>query len=277
MIKRKLIVLFSLLFLVVFESSSLANEGFPKYPPYPDVWGLELPVSENVHYAGMKVVKMPDGDYLITYAKDRVKGKDGPVHAGKLLFSGGVKDFKTIEEYNSFFNTMRNEKRIVKAYPLALVVFRDGSSMKKISDMHPKGGNPFDWYLERKDKNGKVLLQKKVLYLYDKPVKKKTPLAERNFDYKEKYYTEKVSWPSEMIYLPLEDDTFLVVGFLKHQNPPSIIILRFDKDFKTKSDLAGKKIFLFDHEIYSKMKRPLDDQTANDFFYNFLIKIRKEK
>ncbi len=246
-----------------------------EYPPYPDVWGIDIPVANRVDYAAIWVMKMSNGDYLITYAKDwvKVREKEEPVNVGRLFFSGAVTDFKT-DEYDVFFNKMRKERRIMKS---SLIMFSDGSKVEIVTNMNPKGDDPFDWYMERKDKNGKVLLQKKLLYIYDKPVKKRTPLAERNFDYQGKYYYEKTSWPEELKYLPLEDDTFLFIGFLKYQNPPSIIIIRFDKDFKTKSDLVGRKVFLFDEEIYKKMKRPLDDQAANDYFYNYLIKIRKEK
>ena len=85
-----------------------------------------------------------------------------------------------------------------------------------------------------------------------------------------------MNWPEELQYIPLEDDTFLIVGFLQYQNPPYIVILRFDKDFKTKSDLLNKKVFLINEEIYQKQML-LNDQAANNFFYNYLIKLRKEK
>lgn len=258
------------------------------YPPYPGVWGAELPVSENVHFASIDIIKMPDGDYKVIYVEDREYLKNREAKAFDLkrdkvgmfvsfsFFASKKNKFSSNEEFNDFMKKQREENKIIKEYPMTPIVFSDGSSIKKISEMHPKGSNPFDWYLERKDKNGKVLLQKKLLYIYDKPVKKRTPLAERNFDYRGKYYDEKVNWPRQLIYFPLEDETFLIVGFLQYHNPPSIIIVRFDKDFKTKSDLVGRKVFLFDEGIYKKMKRPLDDQAANDYFYNYLIKIRKK-
>ncbi len=256
-----------------------------KYPPYPDVWGAELPISKKVSYAGIDVVKMPDGDYLITYIKDwiKVKEKEKRVYVGKFLFSGRVIDFTT-EEYNNFFDRIRNEKREIKSWLLVrstATVFSDGSSMKLIWSTHPKYNLPFDNYMEIKDKYGKVLMQKKLLYLYNRPLKNEIPILERNFDYKGKYYYEKVNWPTELRYVPLGDDTFLIIGFLEYQDPPTIIIIRFGKDFKTKSDLLGKKIFLVDEGIYRKAQGrkefPLNDQEANDFFYNYLTKQRGEK
>jgi hypothetical protein len=158
------------------------------------------------------------------------------------------------------------------------IVFSDGSSMKQMPEGggSPKGSNPIDWYLEKKDKNGKVLFQKKLLYIYDKPLRAKMLMSERNFDYKGDYYWERVTWPMEMRRILLEDDTFLLVGFIEHQKPKSIIIIRFDKDFGTKSDLIGKKLFLMDESIYKKMQSPpIDDNKAHKLLYEYLTKHKK--
>jgi hypothetical protein len=238
-------------------------------------------VSESVDYAALRVVKMPDGDFMVTYIaywkelKSR-KAKDFDPnkhivrkHSGFLIFASKESKFTPDDEYNNFFEKARREKRVMESFP---IVFSDGSTMKRISG---STSSPFDYYFERKDKNSKSLIWKKLLYIYDKPIKKKIPMAERNFNYKGEYYYERVSWPSELQYIPLEDDTFLIIGFLQYQKPPSVIIIRFDKDLKTKSNLMNKKLFLFDEEIYQKMQRPMDDQTENKFFYEYLMKLKR--
>jgi hypothetical protein len=276
-----------LLVLLCSSTFSIADEPVKKYPPYPDVWGIELPVSKTVTYAGIDVIKMPDGDFMIGYLYDykylkseKAKDFDPSKHrilkpTGFLFFALKEVKFDPKDNYYDFLKKARDEGRELKSYP---IVFSDGSSMKQMPEGggSPKGSNPIDWYLERKDKNGKVLLQKKLLYIYDKPLRAKMLMSERNFNYKGDYYLERVNWPMQMKYIPLEDDTFLLVGFIEHQKPKSIVIIRFDKDFKTNSDLMGKKLFLMDESIYKKMQSPpIDDNKAQKLLYEHLTKQKK--
>ena len=75
---------------MVVKKAPSESGGEKKYPPYPNVWGIEIPLAARVHNAAIHIVKMPDGDYLITYAKDwiKVKEEEKAVHVGKFLFSG---------------------------------------------------------------------------------------------------------------------------------------------------------------------------------------------
>ena len=271
---KKIAAVFLLLF-VCSVSSLSAEEAVKKYPPYPDVWGVELPVSESVDYAALRVVKMPDGDYMVVYARAwvKLKEKEKAKYIGYLVFSGASKDFKTDDEYNKFFEKMRKEGREIKSYP---IVFSDGSIFEHITGWSAKGSNPIDWYLERKDKNGKILFQKKLLYIYDKPLRAKMLMSERNFNYKGDYYLERVSTLMEMKRIQLEDDTFIMVGFIEHKKPKSIVIIRFDKDLKTKSDLINKKLYLMDESVYKKMQSPpIDDNKANKLLYEHLTNPKK--
>lgn len=255
-----------------------------KYPPYPDVWSMELPVSEIVTYTGIKIVKMPNNDLMIGYITDwrelkSEKAKDfNPrkdivkKHGGFLFFASKEVKFTSSAEYYDFFGKMRKEGREMKSFP---ITFTDRSTMRMQPECASAAGcNTLGWYLERKDKNGTPLIQKKLLYIYDKALKKEAPMSESNANYKGKYYYERVDWPSELEYVPVGDDTFLLIGLLQYQKQPSVIIIRFDKDFKTKSNLINKKLFLFDEEIYKKI-RPMDSQTENKFFYDYLTKQKK--
>jgi len=282
---KKILTIFILLFLCIVSVPN-AEEAVKKYPPYPDVWGIELPVSKNVTYAGIDVIKMPDGDFMVIYTEDwkylnSRKAKDFNLSRDKVgkfvgffVFSSKKKEFLSDDKLNNFMEKMRQEDSILKRS----VVFSDGSNLKQMPDESgsPKGNNPIDWYLERKDKNGKVLFQKKLLYIYDRPHREKMQMSERNFNYKGEYYFERVNWPMEMRRIHLEDDTFLLVGFIEHQKPKSIIIIRFDKDLKTKSDLINKKLFLMDEGIYKKMQLPpIDDNKAHKLLYEYLIEQKK--
>jgi hypothetical protein len=168
-----------LLLILVAEGFTWAEEK--KYPPYPDVWGYELPVSETVSYAGIDVIKMPDGDFMVIYTAewrylknrkaknfDISKDKIGKF-AGFSFFTSKQIDFLSNDEFNNFMKNMRREKRTIKKYPKVPIVFTDRTSIKIVSETHPKYDLPFERYLERQDKDGKVMMRKKLLYVYAKP------------------------------------------------------------------------------------------------------------
>lgn len=293
---KKIATIFILLFLCS-VSFSYAEEAVKKYPPYPDVWGIELPVSESVDYAALRVVRMPDGDYMVVYAKAwvKLKEKEKAKYVGQLVFSGASKDFKTDDEYNKFFEQMREEGRILRfhAPPAKRKIITEEDRIKRLADSSSYGRgisvgggdvrtedcNPLDGYLVMLNKDGKTLSKKKLLYVYSKPMKKEVPLTcEGTETYRGKFYYEKVHFLEEMAYYSLEDDTFLFVGFLKNQSPPSVVVIRFARDFETKSDLINKKVFVVDEEVYEKLtyKPDLDNQVKVDqAMYNYLIKIKK--
>jgi len=282
MIKKIATIFLILLFFNM--SFSYAEEAVKKYPPYPEVWGVELPVSEGVTYAGIDILKMDDGDYMVKYIADyrdlksrKEKDFDVSKHtiikfAGYSIFGSKYIEFASNAEFNHFMEKARKEGRIITYQP---VTFSDGSNLIMMPEGggSPKGDNPIDWYLERRDKNGKVLFQKKFLYIYDKPRRENIQYSERNENYKGEYYLERVNPPAGMKFVPLEDDTFIMLGLIEHKKPKSIVIIRFDKDLKTKSDLIKNKLFLMDESIYKKMQSPpIDDNKAHKLLYEYLIK-----
>ncbi len=275
--------LIAVLLLLVFVTGSFAEEK--KYPPYPDVWGVELPVSGLTTYAGIHILKMDDGDYMVEYTADyrdlksrKAKDFDPSKHtfskfAGYSIFGSKKIEIGSGAEYNNFMEKARKEGRILEYPP---IIFSDGSIFEHITGGSAKGSNPIDWYVERRDKNGKVLFQKKLLYIYDKPRREKMLSSERNQNYKGEYYLERVNTLMEMTRIRLEDDTFIIVGLIEHKIPQSIVIIRFDKDLKTKSDLINKKLFLMDESIYNKMQSPpIDDNKAHKLLYEYLTKHKK--
>jgi hypothetical protein len=275
--------LIPVLLLLVFVTWSFAEEK--KYPLYPDVWGVELPVSETVDYAGIDILKMDDGDYMVKYLADyrdlksrKAKDFDPSKHtfrkyAGYSIFGSKKIEIASGAEYNNFMEKARKEGRIITYQP---VTFSDGSIFEHITGGSAKGSNPIDWYVERRDKNGKILFQKKLLYIYDKPRREKMLSSERNQNYKGEYYLERVNTLMEMTLIRLEDDTFIIVGLIEHKQPKSIVIIRFDKELKTKSYLINKKLFLMDESIYKKIQSPpIDDNKAHKLLYEYLTKHKK--
>ncbi|MEW5949277.1 MAG: hypothetical protein AB1711_07670 [Thermodesulfobacteriota bacterium] len=265
------------LFLLFFTSSLLYAEEAKKYPPYPDVWGYELPVY-GMRPSLTQVAKMSDGDYLIIYTRER-KAEEGKVQgnytaAWVLFFAGASKDFEK-DERGKTWKTVTDENRNIKYTIKPKVNFSDGSSIEYKSDLG-NCADPFDRFLQKKDKNGKVIAEKILLYLYDKPTKSDiNSICERNWDYDKDYYFKKVDNMSVHYLIPLEDDTFLIILYC----PESIVALRFDKDLKTKSDLMGKNIFSVDRNTLINMRSKLKDSSdsgTSDALAKYLLKFKKE-
>lgn len=264
-------ILTVILFLIAFVTSSFAEEQ-KKYPPYPDVWGYEFQTDGTS--SSFDVAKMENGDFMIAYTKKR-EGKEKYKEAWVLFFDGKNEDFKA-GEYDKFLRKIVKEKREIKLPPITNVTFSDGSILEVNSMGGSRCADPFDMFLRKKNKDGKVISEKMLLYFFNKPVKKEiNQMCERNWQYKGEYYFEKVGnlWVK---FVSLEDDTFLMLT----SSPESVVIIRFDKDFNTKSDLMNRKIFLIDRKSFNEIRNKLtekNDQTVNDALSNYLILLSRKE
>lgn len=70
-----------------------------KYPPYPDVWGYRFPMSERFRSSQIRVHKMSNGDYGVTYLIDISKSYDQLEWRleGIYFFSGKKIESKDLE------------------------------------------------------------------------------------------------------------------------------------------------------------------------------------
>jgi uncharacterized protein len=256
------------------EKKTNTDKAEKKYPPYPDVWGIELPVygtSPRFDFAA----KMADGDCFFSYIKERKgqleTGLETYKYAWIKYFAQENKAFEK-DEYGNTDKKIRDEKRQIKLDDRYTVVFNDGSSIKYDNRSY----HPYYRYLRKIDKNGKETACKMLLYLYDKPVKTSVnTMLERNMDYDKDYYFKKVDNMEIEYLISLEDDTFL---FVSH-GPESVVVLRFDKDFNTKSDLMGKDIFMIDCQTADNLysRKGISDAGSDDALYEYLLKIKREK
>ena len=265
--KKNRTVLF-VLFWVIFISLSFAQEE-KKYPPYPEVWGYEL--TTDVPSPFFKEAKMENGDYMIIFIKKRVGEKINTFRykRTKLLFFAGISRDLKDGEYDEILDRIIKEKREVKLSLIPNVIFSDGSILEVNSMGGSRCADPFDIFLRKRDKDGKAIAEKMLLNLYDKPIRKEiNHTCERNWEYKGKYYFEKID---NMLvkFIPLTDDTLLVLA----SGPKSVVIIRFDKDFNTKNDLMNRKIFLVDRKAFEEIRNKLvekNDQAVNDALSNYL-------
>ncbi len=267
-------VLFLILFLLFVTSSLLHAEEAKKYPPYPDVWGYEFPwPEENRRDSGIRVYKLPDDNYnyIVSYMKkiDQFKRKDG-----------SCCDHIIQRESVSFFSgkaLTEDEDKKIKKKPIKYeqIVFNNGSLIEQETAGLSRCADQLDRHILKKDKNGNVIMKKMLLYLNDKPIKRHIPVnphCERNWDYNENkdYISERVANVYAQ-FVPLEDDTFLLYDSFGN------IIVRFDKDFNTKSGLMNKRVFLIDEKVIRELRNKSkgDDQSQNDAIYKYLLNLKK--
>jgi len=269
-----IILTISMILTMGFVTEPFAQEA-KKYPPYPDVWGYRLSIAEGIS-PGFRVGRMADGDYIVSY--DKEKKKDGFYRTLWVTFFGGVnKEFEK-DEWGKFWKKMGEEKREVEFSRWPKITLSDGTTIERYGG--PASGrcdDPFDAYFKTKDKNSNDIIRKMFFYLYDKPVKDHlNPYCERNMHYNKDYYFKKVENIFVVHFLPLEDDTFLML----FEVPKSLLFIRFDSNFNTKrSDLFGKDIFGVDRKTFVDIRNKLkdgNDQEVNNTLSAYLKKIREE-
>ncbi|MFB3884944.1 MAG: hypothetical protein ACE144_06930 [Thermodesulfobacteriota bacterium] len=247
-----------------------------KYPPYPDVWGYEFPWPEkNSRNSFINVTKMPDGDYLVTYVRERqkLKRKDGSCcdyiskYEGVSFFSGKI---FVEDEY---------KKRKRENIRVNHNITANGGNIIEQTSIATSGhctDSFYDYYVIKKDSNKKYLERKMFLYLYDEPQRINiNKYCERNNSYNKDYFLKKV----ENMYVkfaPIGDGTFFLY------DPEGNVIIRFDEKFNTKSALMNKRVFMIDRsdyeEIYDRQSKEgkIDDQAMNDAISEYLVNLKKE-
>jgi len=235
-----------------------------KYPPYPDVWGYELPwPEEDARGVHPWFFKMPDGDIIIIYSK-YIRGSSGKRQyraQGLSLFSGKTWEFSKGEE-DKFIR--QNSKYQAKA---DRITFQDGSSLKQEGSEPPKCHDPFAYYLVKRDSAGKVVMKKNLVYVPEKPrIYKINPNCEAaggkdSFEGKVQDVYSK--------FVLLEDDTFLLYGL--NQN----FILRADKDLTIRYR-PNERFFLVEHDIIeTQLIRGENLENDLDAIYHYVLTLKE--
>ncbi|MBF0118877.1 MAG: DUF1311 domain-containing protein [Desulfobacterales bacterium] len=247
-----------------------------KYPPYPDVWGYEFP-AKNDRSLAFHAVKIPNGDYFITYISNIKERENNPNQ--KLIFQGisffsKEKTNLTGDEYNKFWK--KNKENRIKR--IRALTFKDGSKIECSSDY---GCNLFSSYLTKEDSQGRTLSRINLIYFSDKPRKINISTCDINESLNRDYVKSRVENIHSANFILLEDETFLM--FEEEGN----MVIRFDSNFNTKSDLINKHIFVIDKEIIENLRENLgeknkiekvdvNDQTISDVVEKYIMKSMKQ-
>jgi HEAT repeat protein len=273
----KLMKMCLLVGLLVVPATLWAGADAPtkKYPPYPDVWGYELPApADGDRNTGMDVARMPDGDYVFTYVtrRDVLKQSDGSCceirhNYGAVSFFSGKRWKLSTEEYNEFWKKHHTHR---VSFNRTSVSFPDGSSLIQ---NHVAYGcyHAFPYSLVRKDSQGNEITSKTLVYNVPSPRPHDIHLCEGEGD------TSIVQHVEAMFvkFVPLEDGSLLLY------EPEGNVILRFDKDLNTKYKL-NERVFLLDSRplflIAADISRGVSyrdsPQAINDAVLNYVLAVR---
>jgi hypothetical protein len=123
-----------------------------------------------------------------------------------------------------------------------------------------------------------VLAEKQLIYLLDKPIKEPVCYPrERNEGLigKQRMVTIRVQGVHAYV-IPLEDGTFL------RYDQNGNVVMRFDRELNSKSELVNHKVFVVDRqamdafvEEYMKQRNRSDDQILNDAVYAYVTHLKK--
>jgi hypothetical protein len=267
------------------EETTQSGAVTKKYPPYPDVWGYELPWPDtNNRQSVISIFSLPDGDYLAHYLKHmrKQRRKDGSCceyqseDEGRSFFSGKKWDGKESDNYADEHREDRLSVGSMKPRPWILT---DGINFQQKTKDAGRCTNNLDSHLVMLDPAKNVVAKKYLIYLLQKPIKQPVCYpSERNENLvgKQRSVTMRVEGIRPYI-IPLEDGTFLLYDM------DGTIIMRFDRDLSTKSALLNRRVFVVDRqamdafvEEFMKQKNlDYNDQTLNDAVYAYVTKLKK--
>ncbi|MGH7771542.1 MAG: hypothetical protein ACREQA_04840, partial [Candidatus Binatia bacterium] len=256
-------------------SFSYAGEPEKHYPPYPEVWGYELQMpGKDDSRSALEFTKLEDGDYAFTYVKSRItrQTREGTTYLTQYAlthFFSQEQKYITGNELEQFWE---DHKRAWDLYNRPKARFHDGSWAGAFNPtIDACSGYLKGFSIAKVDTHGKVVRTVVPLVLYAAPREDVARYpCEGNEDYDKDYFMRQVSVP-EWHVLPLEDDTFLIYSYDEN------LILRLDKDFNSKSDLLGRRVFIIDTDAYQEvaLRSAGDDQGINDALTDYVLTLKK--
>jgi hypothetical protein len=267
--------------LLFYTVSCIAQATIQKStPPYPDVWGYDLSEFPAVKWglAGVTSYAMDDGDiwFVVTYSYKKTNPMDSfaPFTDYKYVLIKFFKGEQTIlnaQEREKLFE-ITEEKEIFLSYLHQKDInFSDRSKLSVHHGSRTKRCFVPDFmrnYIVKTDAQGKeknysILAASTQVSIHQSDV---DCVAEENspFFYQKLHTLTKV--------IPLKDDTFIVFAM-----SGSNLILRFDKDFKTKfkpvtpvtihgSDIM-RNFFVIDYALIEKFEAQSLNQAGSTYQY----------
>jgi hypothetical protein len=242
------------------SSSQTSKPQEAKYPPYPDVWGYEFPMSEHNRGSQIRVHKTAGGGYAVTYVIERLM-KNGTryfQHEGIYFFSG-----KRIEsgDMRRYIKNRNIYGKTVSQADIRIneVLWERNQELFRCNPEFSKYTVARYEYAPRRIKE-----QRSIIYFIEEPIR-------QYYDYEVVYRkcVEEAGWqkfegkfyftqvfavfPS---FVSLKDDTFLLYDHMGN------FIIRLDKDFNSKSVLLNSKVFIVNTEDIKTIEATLLKEYA---------------
>lgn len=259
---------------------------------YPDVWHWQAP--DGVEVTNLRAFSLSNGDVLLSYDAAR-KNTYGKIK--KSTYIPMAKETHVLELF--FSREVLTEK--ISSYEMAAGIVKsvrlsNGATVDIVGEAQEKiltsddstisyiwPGKPchyLNWLRSFEQQRGTKLLWRRYVYwVLDTPdiISSGDP-DECPGQYHPKIRRRVISLAGEM--LPLSDGTFLVL--LGNQ-----LVVRFDKELRTKSSLLNRKLFVVDLDPKSIMRRMsgrdydsykgINDQAAMDDIYTYLMTIKNQE
>ena len=225
--------------LIALLASSVADtEEKTTYPPYPDVWGYELPWhARSRGFIGLHLYDQPDGDVLVGY----MMGLGGPqrnfVFHGLRFFSGRPARYSA-SQFNALEHTYR------RIAPPTRARFSDGSVLSPWSDCTGNCCPVYSSrYLRKTSSRGYDLFRKSIFLITDRPIRVNVG---RYCDHNQTLGVDEIESRILVVdpVLKLLDDDTVLLATGEHN-----VVIRLTANLESKSPLSGRRLVLIDHHV----------------------------
>ena len=242
-----------------------AGEAAEPYPPYPEVWGRELPYPGDDSYSiHQEVFEAPDGRVIVDIYASPLRSDEFEFRV--LDFFSG--EMRTIDKKTSY--DIRSGGKHKRLYTLDIEL-ADGGRLTYESRRVSNCTVTYNIHYVKRDRDGEIVADKMLLHLYDRPVRVGVdPYCEISSD--RAHFHQ--NWRQVgLAFAPLKDGTFLA-----YDGP---FIIRFDPDLNAPF-IDNKRLFLLDRAVVMDL---VDEgfardgpslQNIDDVIYDYLIKLREE-
>lgn len=248
----------------LFSATPQATAAEPKYPPYPDVWGRELPVNER-KFKTTRIMTDEGGRTVVLYY-------DGGQDMVMDFFTGQAREKKE-GEFDFWMSLWRENPKEFRRGSTK-IVYGPNDRIACVQ-RHPTGRQGQSWHnfnsaLWRGPHFLRPRISKMLFRFLDAPVVK-----EQDSDTGEFFEPVAVTYQAESYFLctlyPLDDGTFLAAS------DELTTVIRFRPDL-TSPYIKNRKLFLVDTSMIEKIEEAErhNPHPINQFILDHLTNLRKE-
>ena len=241
-----------------------------QYPPYPEVWGRQLPyIGSELIVA--RVYPEENGDICIMYVREdrtskvNILKERGFQYAYIRFFSG---ERPPLPCYKAEKNMEYKRNKWMSSKASEIIKFDNGKKMQarvQWNELNRYCFNPFGTYFEVKDKTGKVIMKKSVLFILYKPYLQSLGAT---CEGEEADATVRIKSVGSYMLL-LKDQTFILYSPIMNR------VIRFDSNFNTKYPINRDRVYIIDTKKLNRIMAGLDKKygiDAHKYIFDAVLK-----